>query len=97
MNGLAGRIAIVVGCAILAALFAWLNAGETVTLRLGFATLRSVGLPVVVFGAILFGMALLFAVGLRADLRTRRMLRRYREELGHAPRSEAKLPEDATG
>jgi uncharacterized integral membrane protein len=96
VSGLAGRIATVVGCAILAALFAWLNAGETVTLRFGFATLRSVGLPAVVFGAILFGMALLFAVGLRADLKTRRMLRRYREELGKASRAGAKLPEDAT-
>jgi uncharacterized integral membrane protein len=97
VNGLAGRIAIVVGCAIVAALFAWLNAGETVTLRFGFATLRSIGLPAVVFGSILFGMGLLFAVGLRADLRTRRMLRRYREELGKAGRTAAEAPDDATG
>lgn len=97
MNGLAGRVAIIAGCSMIAALFAWLNASETVTLRLGFATLRSVGLPVVVFGAILFGMGLLFAVGLRADVRTRRMLRRYREELGKASRSGADAPEDTAG
>jgi hypothetical protein len=95
VNGLAGRVAIVLGCAVVAALFAWLNAGETVTLRLGFVTLRSVSLAAVVFGAILFGMGLLFAVGLRADLRTRRMLQRYREELGKASRPET--PEDSTG
>ena len=34
------------------------------------------------FVSILFGMVLVFAVGLRADLKTRRMVRRYREALG---------------
>ncbi len=82
MNGLAGRVLTIVTCSILAALFAWLNAGESATLRLGFTTLRSVPLSAIVFGSILFGMALLFTVGLRADLRTRRMLKRYRETLG---------------
>ncbi|MEJ2547521.1 MAG: hypothetical protein P8125_06845 [Gemmatimonadota bacterium] len=87
MNGILGRVAIVLGCALLAALFTWLNAGESVTLRLGFITLRSVSLSAVVFGSILFGMGLLFLAGLRADIRTRRMLERYREALGKASRT----------
>ena len=60
MNGILGRVAIVLGCALLASLFTWLNAGESVTLRLGFVTLRSISLSAVVFGSILFGMGLLF-------------------------------------
>ncbi|MCL7963981.1 MAG: hypothetical protein M8858_01020 [marine benthic group bacterium] len=95
MNGLIGRVAIVLGCAVLASLFTWLNAGEAVTVRLGFVTFRSVSLPAVVFGSILFGMGLLFFTGLRADLRTRRMLERYREALGKS--SEVPNPEDPTG
>jgi hypothetical protein len=87
MNGILGRVAIVLGCALLASLFTWLNAGESVTLRLGFVTLRSISLSAVVFGSILFGMGLLFFAGLRADIRTRRMLERYREALGKASRT----------
>ena len=82
MNGIAGRIAIILGSSALAALFAWLNMGERVTLRLGIVTLRSIPLSTVVFLSILVGMLLVFAVGLRADLKTRRMVRRYREALG---------------
>jgi uncharacterized integral membrane protein len=89
MNGFAARAAIVLGSGVIAALFAWLNATETVTLRFGFMTLRSVWLPAVVFGCILFGLGLILAAGLRADLRTRRMLQRYREELGKAKASTA--------
>jgi uncharacterized integral membrane protein len=82
VNGIAGRIAIILGSSALAALFAWLNMGERVTLRLGIITLRSIPLSTVVFLSILVGMVLVFAVGLRADLKTRRMVRRYREALG---------------
>ena len=82
MSGIPGRIAIIVGSSTFAALFAWLNMGERVTLRLGIITLRSIPLSAVVFLSILIGMSLVFAVGLRADLKTRRMVRRYREALG---------------
>lgn len=82
MNGWIGRLLTVLVCAVLASLFTWLNAGQVVTVRLGFVTLRSVSLPAVIFGSILFGMGLVFLAGLRADLRTRRMLERYREALG---------------
>lgn len=64
--------------------FAAANASERVTLNLGLLTLRSVSLPVVVFASVLVGMIAVFVVGLRADLRTRRLLQRYRRELeGH--------------
>lgn len=65
----------------LAAGFALANSGERVTVELGLATLRGVSLPLVVFVSVLLGMVLVLAVGLRADLRTRRRLRRYRELL----------------
>jgi len=82
VNGIFGRISIILGSSALAALFAWLNMGERVTLRLGIVTLRSIPLSAVVFFSILIGMILVFVVGLRADLKTRRMVRRYREALG---------------
>ncbi len=82
MSGAWGRLAILVVCAALAAGFALLNAGERVTLHLGLVTIRSAPLASIVFLSILFGMALVFLAGLRADLKTRRMLRRYREALG---------------
>ncbi|MBK5098279.1 MAG: LapA family protein [Gemmatimonadetes bacterium] len=82
MNGIPGRIAIILGSSAIAALFAWLNMGERVTLRLGIVTLRSIPLSAVVFLSILIGMTLVFVVGLRSDLKTRRMVRRYREALG---------------
>lgn len=70
------------------ALFAfaiWLaaeNGRELVTLRLGFVTLRSVSLTVVVLGSIILGMAAALLAGLRADLRTRQLLRQFRAALG---------------
>lgn len=59
--------------------FAVANGGQQVTVELGVVTLRSVSLPVIVFGSVLVGMLAVFLAGLRADLRTRRTLRRYRE------------------
>jgi uncharacterized integral membrane protein len=82
VSGIPGRIAIILSSSALAALFAWLNMGERVTLRLGLLTLRSIPLSAVVFVSILVGMILVFAVGFRSDLKTRRMVRRYREALG---------------
>lgn len=59
--------------------FAVANGDQRVTVELGLVTLRSVSVPVLVFGAVLVGMLAVFLAGLRADLRTRRTLRRYRE------------------
>lgn len=65
----------------LAAGFAVANGEERVTVELGLLTVRRVSLPMVVFVSVLLGMVLVLAAGLRADLRTRRRLRRYREIL----------------
>jgi uncharacterized integral membrane protein len=62
--------------------FAWLNGGQRISVHLGLFRLNSVSVTAVVFGAFLAGMLTLFLASLRSDLRTRRMLRRYREELG---------------
>lgn len=59
--------------------FAAANGGQRVRVELGLVTLRGVSLPVVVFASVLLGMVVVLLVGLRADLRTRRRLRRYRE------------------
>lgn len=63
----------------LAFAFAVANGDQRVTVELGVTTLQSVPLPVLVFAAVLAGMLAVFLAGLRADLRTRRTLRRYRE------------------
>lgn len=63
----------------LAFAFAVANGDQHVTVELGVVTLSSVSLPVLVFGSVLLGMLAVFVAGLRADLRTRRTLRRYRE------------------
>lgn len=82
MNPLGGRILFIVAFAALAAGFAVQNGATRVTLHLGIVTLRSVSLPGVVFGSIVLGMVMVFLAGLRADLRTRRMIRRYQDALG---------------
>lgn len=60
---------------IVAALFASFNAGERVALNLGFATLYRIPLVPLILGAFLVGMATMFLLGLRHDLRVRRALR----------------------
>jgi uncharacterized integral membrane protein len=67
-----------------AALFAVQNGGVRVPLHLGIVSVRSVSLPLVVFVSVIVGMLMVFLAGLRADLKTRRMLRRYRDALGGA-------------
>lgn len=74
----------ILGFVLLAGLafaFAAANGGELVTLDLWLVRIRGLSLPTVVFGSVLLGMVTVFLVGLRADLRTRRTLRRYRREL----------------
>ena len=67
-----------------AALFAVQNGGVRVPVRLWIVTIDSISLPALVFGSVAIGMLLVFLAGLRADLRTRRMLERYRDALGGA-------------
>src|SRR5690606_32738549 len=54
--------------------FASLNAGQRVTLRLGFATFYGVPLTVVAFGSLVGGMLVMLFAGIRSDLKVRRIL-----------------------
>ena len=84
MSSLGWRMVMVAVFSAVAALFAVQNGGVRVPINLGIVTIRSVSLPVVVFTSVIVGMLLVFLAGLRADLKTRRMLRRYRDALGGA-------------
>ena len=61
--------------ALLAAGFAYLNRGEAATLHLGLFTFYQVAVSILVLGSFLLGMIVMFLLGLRTDLRVRRMLR----------------------
>lgn len=60
---------------VLSMAFAALNGTQRVTLRLGFATLYRTPLVGVVFAAVILGMLVMLAAGIRSDLRVRRVLR----------------------
>ena len=72
------RILNFVVAAAVATAFALANGGQRVRVELGFVTLRSVSLPLVVFAAVLLGMVAVLLAGLRADLRNRRRMERAR-------------------
>ena len=93
MNGPGGRVLGGMLFALVAIGFAWLNAGQRVGLHLGLFRIRSAPVTAIVFGAFLAGMLTLFLASLKSDLRTRRMLVRYREALG---RSAPIDPDDAS-
>jgi hypothetical protein len=59
----------------LAAAFSFLNAGERVTLNVGFTMLYRISLVGLVFGAFLLGMIAMFLFGLHHDRRIRAALR----------------------
>lgn len=83
------------GLALCAAGFAWLNGGVRVGVNLGLVRIDAAPLPVVVMVSFLVGMLTLFFASLKADLRTQRMLRRYREALGREPAPPVRSPESA--
>ncbi len=56
-------------------LFAALNSGQRVTVRLGLFTLYGVPLTVVAFGSVIAGMVVMLVAGVRSDLKVRRILR----------------------
>jgi len=96
MNGPGGRVLAGLLFALLSVGFAWLNAGQRMGLHLGLFRVRSVSVTTVVFGAFLAGMLTLFLASLKSDLRTRRMLRRYREALGRSvPANSDNPPEES--
>ncbi len=84
MSSIGRRMLFVAAFSAVAALFAVQNGAVRVPLHLGIVSIRSVSLPVVVFAAVAVGMVMVLLAGLRADLKTRRMLRRYRDALGGA-------------
>ena len=55
--------------------FASLNSGQRVTLRLGIGTVYGVPLTVVAFGSVIVGMVVMLVAGVRSDLKVRRILR----------------------
>jgi uncharacterized integral membrane protein len=84
MSSIGGKMLFVAAFSAIAVLFAVQNGAVHVPLHLGIVRFRSVSLPVVVFVAVVVGMLMVFLAGLRADLKTRKMLRRYRDALGGA-------------
>ncbi len=73
------RVLNLIVAAALATAFAIANGGERVRVELGLVTLRSISLPVVVFGAVLLGMVAVLLAGLRGDLRNRRQMEKARK------------------
>jgi uncharacterized integral membrane protein len=65
--------------------FASANGDQSVDVRLGLFTLRGLSLPVVIFAAVIVGMLIVLAAGLRGDLRTGEAMRGERIAPG-APR-----------
>ncbi len=84
MKGRQIALRAVLGLLVVAALgwFAYANAGQSVDLDFGLFTLRGVALSSAIYAAIIVGMLLMLAVGLRNDLRTRQALRRYEQIAG---------------
>jgi uncharacterized integral membrane protein len=68
-----------VGLTIVGALawFAYANAGQTVNLRFGLFTLRSIPLPFALYGAVVVGMLVMLLAGLRGEMRAHDALKRY--------------------
>jgi uncharacterized integral membrane protein len=56
-------------------MFAALNSGHRVTLRLGLITLYGVPLTVVAFGSVIVGMVVMLIAGVRSDMKVRSILR----------------------
>lgn len=82
------RLLVVLGVTVtllLSMSFAALNAGQRVTLRLGFINFYRVPLTVVAFGALVLGMVVMLLAGVYSDLRVRRILR---ERLAEEDREE---------
>jgi uncharacterized integral membrane protein len=69
----------VAALALLAAGFAYLNQGETAAVHLGLFSVYRAPVSLLVLGAFLLGMVAMFLLGLRQDLRVRRLLRERQE------------------
>ena len=65
----------VLAVVLFAMAFAAANAGNRVTLELGFITLYRAPVTLVAFSGLLLGMLVMFAAGIHSDLKVRRILR----------------------
>ena len=70
---------------VLSMVFAALNGGQRVTLRLGIATFYRVPITGIAFGALILGMLVMLVAGIHSDLKVRRILR---ERLAEEDRQE---------
>lgn len=64
----------VAALALLSAVFAYANRGETAAVHLGIATFYRAPVALLVLGSFLLGMVAMLLLGLRHDLQVRRML-----------------------
>lgn len=62
---------------LIAAAFAYFNGNERVAIHVGVAVFYQVPLVALMFGVYLLGMATMYVLGLRHDLRVRRLLREH--------------------
>lgn len=76
-RGGASRLLVLLGFSILAALFAYFNAGERVAVHFGVGVLYQVPFVGFAFVVYVLGMLTMYFLGLRHDLRVRRVLREY--------------------
>jgi len=67
--------------------FARWNAGERVTLDLGFTTMYRIPVTYVAFASLFVGMLVMLIAGIHSDLRVRRFLRERLEAEGREERS----------
>ncbi len=74
MTRLLGILAVLL-VVVAAMAFAAANAGQEVTLNLGFLILYRVPVTLVAFGGLLLGMLAMFATGIHTDLKVRKILR----------------------
>jgi uncharacterized integral membrane protein len=74
VNRLLGGIGVFVLLGI-SLVFASLNSGQRVTLRLGILTLYDVPLTVIAFGSVIAGMVVMLLASISSDLKVRRILR----------------------
>ncbi len=69
--------------------FAYAHLDQNVDLQLALFTLRGVPLPIALYAAIILGMLIMIAVGLRSDSADRRTPQRRRAEPGAASDAKA--------
>ena len=83
---------------VVSSLFAAQNGDRRVSLEFGWFTLARIPVPFVVFGSVLLGMLVMLAVGVRGDLKVRRILRdRLQGEAAASPVEKDRLQQDLFG